>query len=37
MRERLTLIGGEFEVESSIGLGTTVFARIPLEPQTAAQ
>ena len=29
MRERLTLIGGEFEVESSIGVGTTIFARIP--------
>jgi two-component system, NarL family, sensor histidine kinase UhpB len=37
MRERLTLIGGEFDVESSIGVGTTVFARIPLEPKKAAE
>ena len=33
MRERLVLIGGEFEVESSIGRGTTIFARIPLEQE----
>jgi len=31
MRERLALIGGTLEIESSIGAGTTVFARIPLE------
>lgn len=31
MRERLSLIGGELEVESSIGAGTTIFARIPVE------
>jgi two-component system, NarL family, sensor histidine kinase UhpB len=31
MRERLALIGGELEIESSIGGGTTVLARIPLE------
>jgi two-component system, NarL family, sensor histidine kinase UhpB len=37
MRERLTLIGGEFDVESSIGVGTTVFAGIPLEPKRAAE
>jgi two-component system sensor histidine kinase UhpB len=37
MRERLTLIGGEFEVESSVGVGTTIFARIPLEPKRAAE
>jgi two-component system, NarL family, sensor histidine kinase UhpB len=37
MRERLTLIGGEFEVESSVGVGTTIFARIPLEPKKAAE
>jgi len=29
MRERLSLVGGELEVESSVGVGTTVFARIP--------
>jgi two-component system, NarL family, sensor histidine kinase UhpB len=31
MRERLALIGGELEIESSVGGGTTVFAHIPLE------
>ena len=31
MRERLGLIGGTLEIESSIGAGTTIFARIPLE------
>lgn len=30
MRERLSLIGGELQVESEIGVGTTIFARIPL-------
>jgi signal transduction histidine kinase len=29
MRERLLLVGGELVVESSPGVGTTVFARIP--------
>jgi len=31
------LIGGEFDVESSVGVGTTIFARIPLEPVKAAE
>jgi two-component system, NarL family, sensor histidine kinase UhpB len=31
MRERLSLIGGTLEIESSEGIGTTVFARIPIE------
>jgi len=31
MRERLALIGGTLEIESSIGAGTAIFARIPLE------
>jgi signal transduction histidine kinase len=31
MRERLALIGGELEIESSPGVGTAVFARIPLD------
>jgi signal transduction histidine kinase len=31
MRERLALIGGELEIESSTGVGTTVFARIPAD------
>ncbi len=30
IRERLALIGGEVEIESSEGAGTTIFARIPL-------
>jgi two-component system, NarL family, sensor histidine kinase UhpB len=30
MRERLALIGGQFDIESSPGSGTTVFIRIPL-------
>ena len=32
MRERLTLIGAQFEIELSAGSGTTIFARIPVEP-----
>jgi len=30
MRERLSVIGGELEIESSVGTGTTIFARIPI-------
>ena len=30
MRERLSLIGGDFVIESSTGGGTTIFARIPV-------
>lgn len=33
MRERLSLIGGALEVESTIGGGTTLFARIALDGQ----
>jgi signal transduction histidine kinase len=33
MRERLTLIGGEFEIESSGGAGTTIYARLPLDSE----
>jgi signal transduction histidine kinase len=33
MRERLALLGGSLEVESTPGEGTTVFARIPLSPE----
>jgi signal transduction histidine kinase len=29
MRERLLLLGGELEIESSVGAGTTIFARVP--------
>jgi two-component system, chemotaxis family, sensor kinase Cph1 len=30
MRERVTILGGEFEIESAPGAGTTVFATVPL-------
>ncbi len=33
MRERLLLIGGTLEVESAIGIGTTIFARVTLDSQ----
>jgi signal transduction histidine kinase len=33
MRERLSLIGGTLEVESALGAGTTIFARIALDDQ----
>jgi len=32
MRERLSLVGGTLDIESSPGNGTTLFARIPTEP-----
>ncbi len=31
MRERLSLIGAHLEIDSSIGVGTTIFVRIPLD------
>ena len=36
MRERMTLVGGRLEVESSPGAGATIFARIPLATRRAA-
>jgi PAS domain S-box-containing protein len=33
MRERIALVGGTLEIESTRGAGTTVFARIPLATQ----
>jgi signal transduction histidine kinase len=33
MRERLTLVRGELEIESSSGVGTTIYVRIPVEPK----
>jgi PAS domain S-box-containing protein len=36
MRERAALVGGELEVESAPGRGTTVYVRIPLRPETGA-
>jgi len=35
MRERLALIGGQVEIESSIGVGTTIYVRIPLAEREA--
>jgi signal transduction histidine kinase len=34
MRERVKLLGGDFEIESATGAGTTVFARLPLDRET---
>jgi two-component system CheB/CheR fusion protein len=36
MRERLALIGGTLEIESTIGGGTTIFARIALDGRRSA-
>ena len=36
MLERATLAGGSVEIESRPGVGTTVFVRIPLAPESAA-
>jgi signal transduction histidine kinase len=36
MRERMSLVGGKLEVESSPGAGATIFARIPLATRRAA-
>lgn len=33
MRERVTQLGGEFSIESSQGLGTTIRAALPLTEQ----
>jgi len=37
MRERVSLIGGEFNAESTQGVGTTIFVRIPIEQVRAAE
>jgi len=31
MKERADLVGGTIEIESSPGVGTTLFARVPVE------
>ena len=36
MRERLLLVGGQLNIESSAASGTTIFARIPLPAETSA-
>jgi two-component system, NarL family, sensor histidine kinase UhpB len=33
MRERLSLLGGELQIDTGAGRGTTVYARIPIEPE----
>ena len=33
MRERLELVGGEFNIESEAGTGTVIYARIPLSSE----
>lgn len=33
MQERATLMGGEYEIESSPGQGTTIYIRVPVAPQ----
>jgi two-component system sensor histidine kinase UhpB len=33
MRERIALLGGTLEIETSVGRGTTVYARIPVEAE----
>jgi two-component system, NarL family, sensor histidine kinase UhpB len=33
MRERLALLGGTLEIESTVGHGTTIFFRIPIEAE----
>ena len=30
MRERATLVGGDVEIESAPGSGTTIFVRVPM-------
>ena len=36
MRERLSLVGGTLDVESAVGAGTTIFARIAIDGQRSA-
>ncbi|CAN5196567.1 hypothetical protein BH11PLA2_BH11PLA2_41040 [soil metagenome] len=37
MRERVALVGGQLTVESGLGRGTTVIARIPLSPKDVGE
>lgn len=36
IRERIEAVGGRLDIESSTGVGTTLFARVPLSPKGAA-
>jgi two-component system sensor histidine kinase DegS len=33
MRERVGLLGGRFEIESSVGAGTTLVVELPVQSQ----
>jgi signal transduction histidine kinase len=37
MQDRVELIGGTLTIESTPATGTTVFARLPLDPETEGQ
>jgi len=37
MQERVVMVGGTIEIESTPGAGTTVFARVPLESSNPAE
>jgi len=36
IRERVALLSGSVEIESTIGLGTSLFVEIPLQPTEAS-
>jgi PAS domain S-box-containing protein len=37
MKERLKLVDGQLSIESKPGMGTTIYARVPLSSETAAE
>jgi signal transduction histidine kinase len=37
MQERVALVGGTFTIDATPGVGTTLFARIPISPQTPTE
>jgi signal transduction histidine kinase len=36
MQERASLVGGKLTVESTLGVGTTIYVEVPLEPKAVA-
>jgi signal transduction histidine kinase len=32
MRERVAIVGGNVQIETAVGVGTTIYVRIPLPP-----
>lgn len=36
MRERIQMVGGQFAVRSSPGVGTTIYVRVPVNPEASA-